>query len=93
MCGKTRAENRILRKNLPVSRLVASRDRTPIRRLVREDLPVRETPASVDVITQQTMQDQVYRTNVDAAAGAVGVLAINPGGAVRLGDVVVSATY
>jgi iron complex outermembrane receptor protein len=31
-------------------------------------LPLRETPASVDVITQQTMQDQGYRTNVDAAA-------------------------
>jgi hypothetical protein len=47
----------------------------------RLDLPVRETPASVDVITQQTMQDQRYRTNVDAAARAVGVLAINPAGA------------
>jgi iron complex outermembrane receptor protein len=43
----------------------------------RLDLPLRETPASVDVITQQTMQDQGYRTNVEAAQGAVGVLAIN----------------
>jgi TonB-dependent Receptor Plug Domain len=43
----------------------------------RLDLPLRETPASVDVITQQTMQEQGYRTNVEAAAGAVGVLAIN----------------
>ena len=47
----------------------------------RLDLPLLQTPASVDVITAQTMQDQGYRTNVDAAAGAVGVLAINPGGA------------
>ena len=47
----------------------------------RLDLPLLQTPASVDVITAQTMQDQGYRTNVDVAAGAVGVLAINPGGA------------
>jgi iron complex outermembrane receptor protein len=47
----------------------------------RLDLPLLETPASVDVITQQTMQDQGYRTNVEAAQGAVGVLATNPGGA------------
>jgi hypothetical protein len=35
----------------------------------RLDLPLLETPASVDVITQQTMQEQGYRTNVEAAAG------------------------
>jgi iron complex outermembrane receptor protein len=45
------------------------------------DLPLRDTPASVDVIPQQTMQDQGYRTNVEVAQGAVGVIAINPGGA------------
>jgi iron complex outermembrane recepter protein len=47
----------------------------------RLDLPLRDTPASVDVITQQTMQDQGYRTNVEAAQGAVGVIALDPGGA------------
>jgi iron complex outermembrane recepter protein len=47
----------------------------------RLDLPLLQTPASVDVITAQTIQDQGYRTNVEAAAGAVGVLAISPGGA------------
>jgi iron complex outermembrane recepter protein len=47
----------------------------------RLDLPLRDTPASVDVITQQTMQDQGYRTNVEAAQGAIGVIAIDPGGA------------
>jgi iron complex outermembrane recepter protein len=47
----------------------------------RLDLPLRDTPASVDVITQQTMQDQGYRTNVEAAQGAVGVIAVDPGGA------------
>jgi iron complex outermembrane recepter protein len=47
----------------------------------RLDLPLLQTPASVDVITAQTIQDQGYRTNVEAAAGAVGVLAFSPGGA------------
>jgi iron complex outermembrane receptor protein len=47
----------------------------------RLDLPLLQTPASIDVITAQTMQDQGYRTNVEAAAGAVGVLAFSPGGA------------
>ncbi len=44
-------------------------------------LTVRETPASVDVINQRTMQDQGYRTNTEVAQGAVGVLSIDPGGA------------
>ena len=47
----------------------------------RLDLPLRDTPASVDVIPQQAMQDQGYRTNVETAQGAVGVIAISPGGA------------
>lgn len=47
----------------------------------RLDLPLLQTPASVDVITAQTMQDQGYRTNTEAVAGAVGVLAFSPGGA------------
>jgi iron complex outermembrane receptor protein len=47
----------------------------------RLDLPLRDTPASVDVITAQTIQDQGYRTNVEVAQGAVGVIAIDPGGA------------
>jgi iron complex outermembrane recepter protein len=47
----------------------------------RLGLTVRETPASVDVVNQQTIQDQGYRTNVDIAQGAVGVTAIDVGGA------------
>lgn len=47
----------------------------------RLGLTVRETPASVDVINQQTIQDQGYRTNVETAQGAVGVLAIDVSGA------------
>jgi len=47
----------------------------------RLGLTVRETPASVDVVNQQTIQNQGYRTNVDIAQGAVGVEAVNLGGA------------
>jgi iron complex outermembrane receptor protein len=47
----------------------------------RLGLPVLETPASVDVVTQQTMQDQGYRTTTDTAAGAVGVLSGDAAGA------------
>jgi iron complex outermembrane recepter protein len=47
----------------------------------RLGLPVIETPASVDVVTQQTMQDQGYRTTTDTAQGAVGVLSGDSAGA------------
>ncbi|HTP92187.1 MAG TPA: TonB-dependent receptor plug domain-containing protein, partial [Xanthobacteraceae bacterium] len=47
----------------------------------RLGLPVIETPASVDVVTQQTMREQGYRTTTDAAQGAVGVLAGDSAGA------------
>jgi iron complex outermembrane recepter protein len=47
----------------------------------RLGLTVRETPATVEVINQQTIQDQGYRTNVDTAQGAVGVLAVDSAGA------------
>ena len=41
----------------------------------RLGLPVIETPASVDIVTRQTIQEQGYRTTTDTAQGAVGVLA------------------
>jgi iron complex outermembrane recepter protein len=41
----------------------------------RLGLPVIATPASVDVVTQQTMQEQGYHSTTDTAQGAVGVLA------------------
>lgn len=47
----------------------------------RLDLPLRETPATVEVVNQQTIQDQGYRTNTETAQGAVGVLAIDAAGA------------
>jgi iron complex outermembrane receptor protein len=47
----------------------------------RLGLPVIETPASVDIVTRQTMQEQGYRTTTDTAQGAVGVLAGDSAGA------------
>src|SRR5205823_1809081 len=44
-------------------------------------LTVFETPATVEVVDRQMMQDRGYQTNVEAAAGAVGVLAIDAAGA------------
>jgi iron complex outermembrane recepter protein len=47
----------------------------------RLGLTVRETPASVEVVDQQTMQDQGYRTTTEIAKGAVGVLDVDSAGA------------
>jgi len=44
-------------------------------------IPVRETPATVEVVNQQTMTDQGYRTTTETAQGAVGVLSGDAGGA------------
>ena len=44
-------------------------------------LPVREIPATVEVISQQTMQEQGYRTTTETAQGAVGVLSGDAAGA------------
>ncbi|HUD88525.1 MAG TPA: TonB-dependent receptor [Xanthobacteraceae bacterium] len=47
----------------------------------RLGLPIIETPASVDVVTQQTMREQGYRTTSEIAKGAVGVLDLDSAGA------------
>jgi iron complex outermembrane recepter protein len=47
----------------------------------RLGLPVIQTPASVEIVTQQTIQEQGYRTTTDTAQGAVGVLAGDSAGA------------
>jgi iron complex outermembrane recepter protein len=47
----------------------------------RLGLPVLQTPASVDIVSTQTIQDQGYRTTTDTAQGAVGVLAGDAAGA------------
>jgi iron complex outermembrane recepter protein len=38
----------------------------------RLGLPVIQTPASVEIVTQRTIQEQGYRTTTDTAQGAVG---------------------
>jgi iron complex outermembrane recepter protein len=47
----------------------------------RLGLTVHETPASVEVVSQQQMREQGYRTTTEAAQGAVGVLSADVGGA------------
>ena len=44
-------------------------------------LTAHETPASVEVVSQQTMREQGYRTTTESAAGAVGVLSGDAAGA------------
>jgi len=47
----------------------------------RLGLTVRQTPATVEVIDQQTMRDQGYRTTPETVQGAVGVLSLDAAGA------------
>jgi iron complex outermembrane recepter protein len=47
----------------------------------RLGLPVIQTPASVEVVTERTIQEQGYRTTTDTAQGAVGVLSGDSAGA------------
>lgn len=44
-------------------------------------LTAHETPASVDIVTQQQMREQGYRTTTETAQGAAGVLSGDAGGA------------
>ena len=69
----------------PAGQALAGIPMTPLNAVAasasRLGLPVIETPASVDIVTRQTMQEQGYRTTTDTAQGAVGVLAGDAGGA------------
>jgi iron complex outermembrane receptor protein len=47
----------------------------------RLDLTVLQTPATVEVVDRQTMQDQGYRTSTEIAKGAIGVLDLDSSGA------------
>jgi iron complex outermembrane receptor protein len=47
----------------------------------RLGLTVHETPASVDIVTQEQMREQGYRTTTETAIGATGVQAADLGGA------------
>jgi iron complex outermembrane receptor protein len=76
--GRTRAA---AAKPTPGSAVVpAEAPRTPLNSNVvaasasRLGLTVHETPASVEIVDQQTMRDQGYRTTSETAQGAVGVL-------------------
>jgi iron complex outermembrane receptor protein len=73
----------------PAPRAAASGEaaRTPLNTNVvvtsasRLGLSVRETPATVEVVDQQAMREQGYRTTTEAAQGAVGVLSGDAAGA------------
>jgi len=47
----------------------------------RLGLPIRETPATVEVVDRQTIVEQGYRTTTETAQGAVGVLSGDSAGA------------
>jgi iron complex outermembrane receptor protein len=47
----------------------------------RLGLTVRQTPATVEIVNQQTMQEQGYRTTPEVVQGTVGVLSLDAGGA------------
>jgi iron complex outermembrane receptor protein len=67
------------------SQVLAGTAMTPLNSVAisasRLGLPVIETPASVDIVNKQTIQQQGYRTTTDTAQGAVGVLAGDSAGA------------
>ena len=53
----------------------------------RLGLTVHETPATVEVVSRQQMQEQGYRTTTETAQGAVGVQAADVGGAPATFDI------
>lgn len=83
--GRTRATTATARPR--PSNATNEAPRTPLNSNVvassasRLGLTVHETPASVDIIDRQSIQQQGYRTTTDTAIGAVGVLAGDAGGA------------
>jgi iron complex outermembrane recepter protein len=71
----------------PQPQPIVEEPRTPLNTNVvatssnRLGLPVRQTPASVDIVDQQMMREQGYRTTTEAANGAAGVLSGDAAGA------------
>src|SRR5580700_1307807 len=69
----------------PTGQVLAGIPMTPLNTVAasasRLGLPVIETPASVDIVTSQTMQEQGYRTSSEIGKGAVGVLDLDSSGA------------
>ncbi len=72
-------------RNVATSR--AGGDKTPLNggfvatSASRLGLTVRQTPASVEVLDRQTIQEQGYRTTAETAHGAIGVLSVDSAGA------------
>ena len=60
---------------------IAPLDTTVAGSASRLGLSVLQTPATVEVVDQQTMQEQGYRTTTEIAKGAVGVLDLDSAGA------------
>ena len=83
--GRTRATTARPRRGRPTRR--TKHRATPLNSNVvatsasRLGLTAFEMPASVEIVDQQTMQEQGYRTTTETAQGAVGVLAGDSGGA------------
>src|SRR5580700_3005475 len=69
----------------PTGQVLAGIPMTPLNTVAasatRLGLPVLETPASVDIVTRQTIQEQGYRTSSEIGKGAVGVLDLDSSGA------------
>jgi iron complex outermembrane recepter protein len=87
--GAKRAKRvaRNTRKPIPQAPVSSEAAQTPLNTNVvaasatRLGLTVRETPATVEVVDQQTMREQGYRTTTETAQGAVGVLSGDAAGA------------
>ena len=88
--GSRAPKRSIVRARAPVAAPVAGTGNpvtTPLNTNVvagsasRLGLTAFQTPASVEIVNQKTMQEQGYRTTTETAAGAVGVLSGDAAGA------------
>jgi iron complex outermembrane receptor protein len=71
--GPTNAANEVARTPLNLNAVATSASRL--------GLPILQTPATVEIVDQQTMREQGYRTTTETAQGAVGVLSGDSAGA------------
>ncbi len=78
--GRTRASTCVSERSARLQHHAAEHQRVA-GSASRLGLTVRETPATVEVVSQQTMQEQGYRTTTETAQGAVGVLSGDAAGA------------
>jgi iron complex outermembrane recepter protein len=71
--GPASAANEVVRTPLNLNAVATSASRL--------GLPLLQTPATVEIVDQQTMREQGYRTTTETAQGAVGVLSGDSAGA------------